>query len=75
MRVAQGKSTVRGKVVGNKAAAGSPVTLRFTFHSDTGPIGTQDVTVNAPAKEATANFEVTLANPTAATGYTYQLVR
>jgi hypothetical protein len=31
------------------------------------------VTVTAPAKEATANFEVTLENPTQATAYSYEL--
>jgi tetratricopeptide (TPR) repeat protein len=74
MRLGTGKTTISGTVIGNKAAAGSPVTLRFTFYSATGTIGTQQVTVNAPAKDASAPFEVTFENPQTPVAYSYQLV-
>jgi tetratricopeptide (TPR) repeat protein len=74
MRIGTGKTTISGNVIGNKAAAGTPVTLRFTFYSATGTLGTQQVTVNAPAKDASAPFEVTFENPATPVAYSYQLV-
>jgi hypothetical protein len=73
LRAANGKATVKGTAVGNKAAAGSPVTLRFTFFGESGPVGTQTVTVNAPAAEATTPFTVSLDTQAPVVGYSYQL--
>lgn len=74
LRPGQGKNTITGQVTGNKANAGQPVQVRFTFYNEGQTIGTQTVTVTAPAKEATANFEVTLESPTTATAYSYEVV-
>jgi tetratricopeptide (TPR) repeat protein len=73
MRVGAGKSTITGTAVGNAAAAGTPVTLRFTFYSETGTLGTQNVTVNAPANGATAQFTATFENAEAPVAYSYEL--
>lgn len=72
----EGRSVLRGQVAGNQARAGSPVRLEFTFYGPAGALGTpQQVTVNAPAKGATANFEVALQNPTPVVSYSYRVVR
>ncbi len=74
MRAGDAQTTVRGRVVGNKAAPGSPIQLRFTFYGPTGAeVGTQTVNVSAPAADASADFEVVL--PQVASGYKYDLVR
>ena len=71
----EGRTTLRGQVEGNKARAGSPVRLEFTFFGPNGQIGTpQQVTVNAPAKGANTSFEVTLQNPTPAVSYSYRVL-
>jgi len=72
MRPSDTETVVRGRIVGNKAAAGSPVQLRFTFYGNGGELGTQTVTVTAPAADASENFEVSFAQ--LATGYKYELV-
>ena len=74
MRLGAGKTTISGNVIGNKAAPGTPITLRFTFYSDGATLGSQQVTVNAPAKDAAAPFELTFENATAPVAYSYQLV-
>jgi tetratricopeptide (TPR) repeat protein len=74
-RQGAGRTTVSGEVIGNRAAAGSPVQLRFIFLGDSGAeIGTQTLTINAPAKDATAPFEVVLQGDTPASAYRYELV-
>src|SRR5690606_18973773 len=74
-RQGAGRTTVSGQAIGNKAAAGSPVQLRFTFFNESGQeIGAQSVTIQAPAADATAPFEVVLESETPATGYRYQVV-
>jgi tetratricopeptide (TPR) repeat protein len=69
-----GNARISGTVVGAKAPAGRPVTLEFTLYGVTGRLGTQTVTVNAPAKDQRAPFELTLATPVAATTFSYRLV-
>ena len=71
----EGRTVARGTVEGNKARAGAPVQLELTFYGPEGVLGTQPVTVNAPAKGAKANFEATLVNPIPAVSYSYRLVR
>lgn len=73
LRTGEERTTVRGRVVGNRATAGSPVQLRFTFYGDAGELGAETVTVTAPAKDQNANFEVVF--PQVASGYKYELVR
>lgn len=75
IRAREGQTSVTGTAIGNKAPAGSPVTLRFTFYSQATELGSQTVTVSAPAEGSSTAFEATLVNPTSATGYSYQLVR
>ncbi len=74
LRTENGRSVIRGSVTSKAARAGSPVQLRFTFYGPSGELGTQTVTVNAPAAEQSANFEAALESPTPATGYRYQVV-
>ncbi|HEX6071035.1 MAG TPA: tetratricopeptide repeat protein [Longimicrobiaceae bacterium] len=74
-RQGAGRTTVRGQVTGKKAAAGTPIQLRFTFFGENGAeLGTEMVTVTAPAPEATSNFEVVLESETPAVGYRYERV-
>jgi tetratricopeptide (TPR) repeat protein len=75
LRTSEGRSTIRGTAEPKSARAGTPVQLRFTFFGPSGELGTQTVTVTAPAAGATANFEAVLQNPTPATGYRYEVVR
>src|SRR5690606_5435896 len=63
-RPRDGQTTVSGVATGNTAAAGTPVQLRFTFYAEGTQLGTQTVTINAPAKEESTRFEVTLRNAT-----------
>jgi tetratricopeptide (TPR) repeat protein len=64
-------TTVRGRVMGNEAAAGTPVRLRFTFYSNGRTLGSETVTVTAPAREQSANFELVFDQQ--ATAYSYEL--
>jgi DNA-binding SARP family transcriptional activator len=66
------RTTLRGQVIGNSAAAGTPIQLRFTFYNDSAQAGTETVTVNAPAAEQTRDFQVQIQS--AANGYRYELV-
>jgi tetratricopeptide (TPR) repeat protein len=76
LRAAATRTTVRGTAVGNAAAQGSPVQLRFTFYGANGQaVGTQTASISAPAKAASVPFTVTLDSPTAVVGYKYELVR
>jgi tetratricopeptide (TPR) repeat protein len=74
MRPAANNTTVRGRVIGNDAPAGSAVRVQFTFYGEGGnQLGTETVTVNAPAREQSANFELTFGQ--AAAAYRYQLAQ
>lgn len=65
-------TTLRGEVVGNSAAPGTPIQLRFTFFDDNGQVGTSTVTLAAPAREAREGFEVSV--NAQANAYKYELV-
>jgi tetratricopeptide (TPR) repeat protein len=70
-----GRAVLRGTVTGNRAPAGSPVRLEFTFFGADGQtIGTEVVTVNAPAQNATTTLQVSVASPTAPMGYRYRVM-
>jgi tetratricopeptide (TPR) repeat protein len=76
-RQAGNKTTIRATAIGNAAAAGTPVQLRFTFYgADGAVIGNQTATITAPAKDASTPVEVVFEGATAAAGgYKYELVR
>lgn len=71
----EGRSVLTGTVEGNKAPAGSPVRLEFTLFANGQTLGTQAVTVNAPAEGQTGTFEVALDSPTPVSSYRYRVVR
>ncbi|HEX5520970.1 MAG TPA: tetratricopeptide repeat protein [Longimicrobiaceae bacterium] len=75
LRGAEGRTTLRGTATPKKAAAGTPVQLRFTFYGDAGELGTQTVTVNAPAAGQNTTFDAAFENPAQVTGYRYEVVR
>lgn len=64
---------ISGTVKGAAARAGTPIRLNFTFFGPSGPVGTQSITVNAPAKDATTPFEVALPTTSPVTGYSYRV--
>lgn len=72
---AEGSVRITGRVTGARAAAGTPVRLEFTVFGATGQLGSQTVSVSAPAKDETANFELTIPTTGVATGYSYRLVQ
>lgn len=61
-----------GTVVGNAARAGTPVRLEITFTGPAGDLGTQTVTVTAPAKGEKAPFEARLDGQGRATSFRYR---
>jgi len=62
-----------GTVKGGIARVGTPIRLNFTFFGPSGPVGTQSITVNAPAKDASTPFEVTMPTTQPVTGYSYRV--
>jgi tetratricopeptide (TPR) repeat protein len=70
-----GSVVVKGVVTGSAAAAGAPVQIAFTLVDAQGPVGESTVSVAAPAKGATANFEVTVPVSRPATSWRYRLAR
>ena len=66
-------TTVSGTVIGKTAAQGSPVQIAFTFYDDNGQLGTETVTVNAPAAEQSTEFRVQFGQ--AANAYSYELAQ
>jgi tetratricopeptide (TPR) repeat protein len=73
IRPAGQQTTIVGRVIGHEAAPGTPVRLRFTFYDDAGQVGTETVTVTAPAREASEVFEVSIAQT--ANAYKYELLQ
>jgi tetratricopeptide (TPR) repeat protein len=69
----EGTARVAGTVTGMTARAGTPIRMEFTFFGPNGPVGTQSVTVNAPAKDATAPFEATVTTPLPVIGWSYRV--
>ena len=63
---------MQGVIVGNRAEDGAPVHLRFTFYDDAGPLGSETVTLAAPAPGERVNFEFTFR--ASATAYRYEAV-
>jgi tetratricopeptide (TPR) repeat protein len=73
IRPAGQRTSVVGRVIGNAADAGTAVRLRFHFLDDSGPVGTETVTVTAPARDVSEVFDVSIDR--AATVYRYELVQ
>lgn len=71
LRPAPGGVSLQGRVVGNAAEPGSPVTLSFTFFDESQALGNRTVTFPAPAPDDVAPLEV--AFPGAATGWRYEV--
>ncbi|HEY0037532.1 MAG TPA: hypothetical protein VGB66_12625, partial [Longimicrobium sp.] len=69
----EGSARVAGTVTGMTARAGTPIRMEFTFYGVNGPVGTQTVSVNAPAKDQTTRFEATVATPTPVIGWSYRV--
>ena len=67
-------TTVFGRVTGNAAEAGAPLSIRFTFYGDQADlIGEQTLSVAAPAPDESEPFEVRFTRTAAA--YRYELIR
>jgi hypothetical protein len=70
-----GTYVLTGAVESVKAAPGTPVKLRFTLFDKAGKaLGTQDISLNAPAAGATAPFEVKAATQGEVVGWKYEVV-
>lgn len=67
------ESVLHGQVTGNAADPGTPIRLRFIFYGGDEPLGTETITVSAPAPDDTDLFEISF-QPRAET-YRYELVR
>ncbi len=65
-------TSLQGRVVGNAAEPGASVRLRFTFYGAGGVLGTEPLTVSAPAPGVRARFEIFFAGR--ATAYRYELL-
>lgn len=70
MQPSAAATTINGRVIGNAAAAGTPIRLEFTFYGPDGALGTEIVTINAPAAEASTPFQVQFDQ--VALGYSYR---
>ncbi|HYJ79088.1 MAG TPA: tetratricopeptide repeat protein [Longimicrobiaceae bacterium] len=68
-----GSVKITGKVGGGSATAGSPVRIEFTLVGASGDVGSSVVTIAAPAKETTADFEVSIPVTAPATSWRYRL--
>jgi len=76
LRHEDGRTTLNAVASGNRARAGSPVQLEFTFYGADGQaLGTQRTTVTAPAQNAEAAFQVAMPTAAAPTGFRYRVVQ
>jgi tetratricopeptide (TPR) repeat protein len=65
-------TVIRGTAVGTGPTA--PVTVEFTLYGPVGTLGTGQVTITPPADGQRAPFELSIANPSTITGYSYRVV-
>lgn len=71
----QGQVTLSGQLTNLTLQEGEPVTLRFTFLGQGGEtLGTEDVTITAPAAQQAVAFEVAFQTDAAVTGWSYEVV-
>jgi tetratricopeptide (TPR) repeat protein len=66
------EATVVGVMVGNRAEAGTPVQLRFTFYREREVLGSTSLSIPAPERSAREPFQVTMR--VAASSYSYQVL-
>lgn len=73
-RVVTGGGTVRGTIQNASLEQGTPVTVEVTFYGEgASEVGTESVTVEMPAVDATQSFEVRLQSDQQVLGYTYSI--
>jgi hypothetical protein len=73
-RYREGGGIVTGSFENVSLDPGTPITMTVTFYDANGAeVGTESVTVNAPAQGATASFQVDFNSEQAAAGYGYEL--
>lgn len=66
------QTVVRGMLKNNNVAAGAPITIQFTLVDLAGNVvGEQSATVNAPAKDESAEFQVPVATTGSMAGWKY----
>jgi tetratricopeptide (TPR) repeat protein len=69
-----GGAQVQGQLIGHAASQGTPIQLRFTFYNEGRELGSETVTVSAPAAEQATGFQVQFESTDRVTGYRYELV-
>ncbi|HSU14373.1 tetratricopeptide repeat protein [Longimicrobium sp.] len=74
LAISGGSVTLRGVVKGAAARPGTAIKLEFTLAAPTGDVGTGTVTVAAPARGQTANFELPVQVTASPTTFRYRLV-
>lgn len=67
-------ATVKGVMTGAAARPGTAIKLEFTLTSPTGDVGTGTVTVAAPARGQSANFEIPVQVTSSPTSFRYRVV-
>jgi tetratricopeptide (TPR) repeat protein len=72
LRRGMDEATVVGLMVGNRAEAGTPIQLRFTFYRNREVLGSTSLSIPAPAEGASEPFQVTMR--VAASSYSYQVL-
>jgi len=72
MRPFGSATRIQAQVIGNKAEAGAPVRLRFSFYYETDPMGSETLVISAPPSGESDTFEVLFR--TGATAYRYEIV-
>ena len=65
------ETIVQGRVIGNTAEAGTLIRLRFIFYGDEGMLGSQPLTLEAPAAGQSQTFEVSFASRASSYRYDY----
>ena len=72
MRPFGSATRIQAQVIGNKAEAGAPVRLRFSFYYEDEPMGSETLVIEAPLSGESDTFEVLFR--TGATAYRYEIV-
>ncbi|HEU0014791.1 MAG TPA: tetratricopeptide repeat protein [Longimicrobium sp.] len=67
-----GSTRIFGAAVGTGTTA--PVRLEFTVFGESGPVGTQTLTITPPAKDQAAAFEVNVPTTGPVLGYSYRVL-
>jgi tetratricopeptide (TPR) repeat protein len=76
VQTAEGEATVTGTLKNLKAEAGAPLKIRLTLVGSAGaPIGSQEFTVSAPAKDQSAKLEGKVAITGEVAGWKYEVLK